>query len=108
MVKKDGYDWDTYLDLKKPEFLGNLVDEDWSKGKIHSKYMGREKTKMMYSLVHPNILFTGTLPRSSRGEQLLAQFTTCIHNKMAMHTNGRIQMLMWIPEILYTVNTNGP
>lgn len=48
MVKKDGYDWDTYLDLKKPEYLGNLVDEDWSKGMIYIKYMKREKTKMMH------------------------------------------------------------
>ena len=33
LVKKDGYDWDTYLELKKPEYLGKFTDNDWSRGK---------------------------------------------------------------------------
>ncbi|KAG0188716.1 Mitochondrial transcription factor 1 [Apophysomyces sp. BC1034] len=80
--KKDGYDWEAYVELKKPEYLGKLVNTDWTN-------------------VHPNILFTGTLPKSAKGEQLLAQFTTCIINKMAMHSMGRIQMALWIPDQLY-------
>jgi hypothetical protein len=41
------------------------------------------------------------LPKGSRGEQLLAQFATCVVNKMAMHTLGRIQMAFWLPDTLY-------
>lgn len=52
-------------------------------------------------IVHPDILFTGTIPKGSRGEQLLAQFATCIVNKMAMHSLGRIQMAFWLPDTLY-------
>lgn len=55
-------------------------------------------------IVHPNIFFTGTLPKSSKGEQLLAQFATCIVNKMALHSMGRIQMALWIPDQLLNVN----
>lgn len=51
--------------------------------------------------VHPDVFFTGTLPKGSRGEQLLAQFATCIVNKMAMHSLGRIQMAFWVPDTLY-------
>lgn len=51
--------------------------------------------------MHPEIFFTGTLPKGSRGEQLLAQFTTCIVNKMAMHALGRVQMAFWLPDTLY-------
>ncbi|KAI8381147.1 ribosomal RNA adenine methyltransferase KsgA/Erm [Radiomyces spectabilis] len=81
-IKKDGYDWSTYVELKKPEYLGHLERPDWS-------------------TVHPEILFTGTLPKSSVGEQLLAQFASCIVNKMALHTLGRIQMALWMPDMLY-------
>ena len=38
LLKKDGYDWDTYIDLKKPEYIGNLVDNDWSRGKVKVDY----------------------------------------------------------------------
>ncbi|GAA5797175.1 hypothetical protein HPULCUR_002554 [Helicostylum pulchrum] len=82
VLKKDGYDWEAYNDLKDPKYIGELENKDWSK-------------------VHPDILFTGTLPKGSRGEQLLAQFTTCVVNKMAMHSLGRIQMAFWIPDTLY-------
>ncbi|CAO0790720.1 unnamed protein product [Mucor circinelloides] len=82
VLKKDGYEWETYMDLRQPEYLGSLEDKDWTH-------------------VHPHILFTGTLPKGSRGEQLLAQFTTCIVNKMAMHTLGRVQMAFWMPDTLY-------
>ena len=58
----------------------------------------------MFFLVHPNLLFTGTLPKSAKGEQLLAQFASCITNRMAMHSIARIQMAMWMPEQLYQVN----
>ncbi|KAF7724394.1 Mitochondrial transcription factor 1 [Apophysomyces ossiformis] len=81
-LKKDGYDWDTYVELKKPEYLGQLINTDWTE-------------------IHPNILFTGTLPKAAKGEQLLAQFATCIINKMAIHSMGRIQMALWIPDALY-------
>ncbi|KAI9489465.1 ribosomal RNA adenine methyltransferase KsgA/Erm [Zychaea mexicana] len=89
LLKKDGYDWDTYLELKKPNYIGDIADTDWSR-------------------VHPHLFFTGTLPRSSRGEQLLAQFASCISNRMAMHSNGRIQMAMWMPEQLYQKFTAPP
>lgn len=56
--------------------------------------------------VHDEILFTGTLPKSVKGEQLLAQFASCINNKMAMHANGRIMMAMWVPDQLYHVGRN--
>ncbi|KAI8076545.1 ribosomal RNA adenine methyltransferase KsgA/Erm [Gilbertella persicaria] len=82
VLKKDGYDWETYQDLKDPKYLGNLENKDWSE-------------------VHPEILFTGTIPKGSRGEQLLAQFTQCIITKMAMHSIGRIQMAFWLPDQLY-------
>ncbi|ORZ14118.1 ribosomal RNA adenine dimethylase-domain-containing protein [Absidia repens] len=81
-LKKDGYDWKTYVELKDNTYLGKYINPDWSK-------------------VHPNILFTGTLPKSAKGEQLLAQFATCIVNKMALHSIGRIQMALWIPDQLY-------
>lgn len=84
VLKKDGYEWETYLDLKQPEYLGSLENKDWSN-------------------VHPDILFTGTLPKGSRGEQLLAQFATCVANKMALHTLGRIQMAFWMTDTLYHV-----
>lgn len=29
----DGYNWETYIELRKPEYLGNLATEDWSEGK---------------------------------------------------------------------------
>ncbi|KAI9315768.1 ribosomal RNA adenine methyltransferase KsgA/Erm [Dichotomocladium elegans] len=89
LVKKDGYDWETYVDLKKPEYLGSLIDNDWSR-------------------VHPHILFTGTIPKTVKGDQLIAQFATYINNKMAMHSNGRIQMLMWMQEALYSKITAPP
>ncbi|KAI8143708.1 ribosomal RNA adenine methyltransferase KsgA/Erm [Fennellomyces sp. T-0311] len=89
LLRKDGYDWDTYLELKKPEYLGSLVDNDWSR-------------------VHPHLFFTGTLPKSVKGEQLLAQFASCVSNRMAMHANGRIQMALWMPEQLYTKFTAPP
>ncbi|CAO3645893.1 unnamed protein product [Mucor hiemalis] len=82
VLKKDGYEWETYNDLKVPQYIGDMGNTDWS-------------------IVHPKIFFTGTLPKGSRGEQLLAQFTTCIVNKMAMHTLGRIQMAFWVPDPLY-------
>ncbi|KAG0178446.1 hypothetical protein DFQ29_003457 [Apophysomyces sp. BC1021] len=28
--KKDGYDWEAYVELKKPEYLGKLVNTDWT------------------------------------------------------------------------------
>jgi hypothetical protein len=51
--------------------------------------------------VNPNILFTGTFPKGSRGEMLLAQFSSCVVNKMAMHSIGRVQMAFWIPDNLF-------
>ncbi|KAI9254581.1 ribosomal RNA adenine methyltransferase KsgA/Erm [Phascolomyces articulosus] len=89
LLKKDGYDWETYLELKKPEYIGNLADNDWSR-------------------VHPHLFFTGTLPKTAKGEQLLAQFASCISNRMAMHSMGRIQMAMWMPEALYQKFTAPP
>ncbi|KAI7851504.1 ribosomal RNA adenine methyltransferase KsgA/Erm [Circinella umbellata] len=89
LVKKDGYDWETYLELKQPEYLGKFADNDWSR-------------------VHPNLLFTGTLPKSAKGEQLLAQFASCISNRMAMHSIGRIQTAFWMPEQLYQKFTAPP
>ncbi|CAO3646280.1 unnamed protein product [Cunninghamella echinulata] len=80
-LKKDGYDWETYNELKDEKYLGDLVDMDWTH-------------------VNQNILFTGTLPKTAKGEQLLAQFATCIVNKMALHSMGRIQMALWIPDQL--------
>ncbi|KAI8089560.1 ribosomal RNA adenine dimethylase-domain-containing protein [Halteromyces radiatus] len=80
-LKKDGYDWQTYVELRDDAYLGKLMTTDWS-------------------TVNPNILFTGTLPKSSLGEQLLAQFATCIVNKMALHSMGRIQMALWMPDQL--------
>ncbi|KAG2192502.1 hypothetical protein INT47_005067 [Mucor saturninus] len=82
VLKKDGYDWEAYNELKDPKYIGNMETKDWTE-------------------VHPDVLFTGTLPKGSRGEQLLAQFATCIVNKMAMHTLGRIQMAFWVPDTLY-------
>ncbi|KAI8080891.1 ribosomal RNA adenine methyltransferase KsgA/Erm [Thamnidium elegans] len=82
VLKKDGYDWEAYNDLKDPKYIGTMENKDWSK-------------------VHPDLFFTGTLPKGSRGEQLLAQFTTCIVNKMAMHSLGRIRMAFWVPDTLY-------
>ncbi|KAH8550661.1 ribosomal RNA adenine methyltransferase KsgA/Erm [Umbelopsis sp. PMI_123] len=79
----DGYDWSTYLKLKEDNILGSKEDQDWSE-------------------VHKEILFTGTIPKSIKGEQLLAQLFGCIINKMALHSLGRIQMAMWIPTSLYT------
>ena len=55
--------------------------------------------------VHKEILFTGTIPKSVKGEQLMAQLLGCIINKMALHSLGRIQMAMWIPNSLYAVST---
>ncbi|OBZ87605.1 Mitochondrial transcription factor 1 [Choanephora cucurbitarum] len=82
VLKKDGYDWDTYQDLRAPEYLGQLERKDWSE-------------------IHPEILFTGIIPKGSKGEQLLAQFTQCIVLKMAMHSLGRIQMAFWLPDQLF-------
>ncbi|KAI9473402.1 MAG: ribosomal RNA adenine methyltransferase KsgA/Erm [Benjaminiella poitrasii] len=82
VLKLDGYDWETYNILKEPQYLGSLENKDWAN-------------------VHPNILFTGTIPKTSKGEQLLAQLMTCLVNKMAIHTLGRIQMAFWIPDALY-------
>ncbi|KAI8367801.1 ribosomal RNA adenine methyltransferase KsgA/Erm [Choanephora cucurbitarum] len=73
VLKKDGYDWDTYQDLRAPEYLGQLERKDWSESII---------------------------PKGSKGEQLLAQFTQCIILKMAMHSLGRIQMAFWLPDQL--------
>ncbi|ORZ20720.1 ribosomal RNA adenine dimethylase-domain-containing protein [Absidia repens] len=81
-LKKDGYDWETYVELKDKAYLGSLMTRAWNK-------------------VNQNIFFTGTLPKSSKGEQLLAQFATCIVNKMALHSMGRIPMALWIPDQLY-------
>jgi hypothetical protein len=53
------------------------------------------------NIVHPNLFFTGTLPKGSRGEQLLVQYCGCVLNKMALHTLGRIQMAFWVPDVLY-------
>ncbi|CAO3685645.1 unnamed protein product [Umbelopsis vinacea] len=79
----DGYDWSTYLKLKEDSILGLKAKSDWSE-------------------VHDEILFTGTIPKSIKGEQLLAQLFGCIINKMALHSLGRIQMAMWIPTSIYT------
>ncbi|CEP13273.1 hypothetical protein [Parasitella parasitica] len=89
VLKKDGYDWETYIGLKEPQYLGELENKDWTH-------------------VHPGIFFTGTLPKGSRGEQLLAQFMTCITNKMALFTMGRIQMALWIPDSLFYKITAAP
>jgi hypothetical protein len=34
VLKKDGYDWDTYNDLKDPQYLGLMENKDWSKGSL--------------------------------------------------------------------------
>ncbi|KAI8584200.1 hypothetical protein K450DRAFT_218638 [Umbelopsis ramanniana AG] len=78
----DGYDWSTYLKLKEDKILGSKENQDWSE-------------------VHKEILYTGTIPKSVKGEQLMAQLFGCIINKMALHSLGRIQMAMWIPTSLY-------
>jgi hypothetical protein len=31
-LKKDGYDWQTYVELKDPEYLGSYINPDWSQG----------------------------------------------------------------------------
>ena len=37
VLKKDGYDWDSYTELKDPKYgLDELADTDWSKGKLLS------------------------------------------------------------------------
>ncbi|KAI8990942.1 ribosomal RNA adenine methyltransferase KsgA/Erm [Mycotypha africana] len=83
VVKKDGYTWDTYNCLKDDtKYIGSLENKDWSQ-------------------VHSELFFTGTLPKTTNGERLLAQFTGCITNKMAMHTLGRIQMAFWMTDVLY-------
>ncbi|KAI9027573.1 ribosomal RNA adenine methyltransferase KsgA/Erm [Phycomyces nitens] len=82
-MKLDGYEWEVYSKLKEPQYLGGIETPDWSK-------------------INPNIFFTGTLPMTSRGEQLMAQLASCINNKMALYTMGRIEMAMWMPDILYT------
>ncbi|CEI93494.1 hypothetical protein RMCBS344292_07726 [Rhizopus microsporus] len=82
IFKMDGYEWETYGELKRPDHLGSLMNTDWSQ-------------------VHPNLFFTGMLPRGRRGEQLLSQFVCCVHNKMAMHSLGRIPMAFWVPDLLY-------
>ncbi|KAI8643828.1 ribosomal RNA adenine methyltransferase KsgA/Erm [Parasitella parasitica] len=89
VLKKDGYDWETYINLKEPQYLGGLENKDWTQ-------------------VHPDIFFTGTLPKGSRGEQLLAQFMTCIANRMALFTMGRIQMALWVPDNLFYKITAPP
>jgi hypothetical protein len=33
VLKKDGYDWDSYTDLKDPKYIGNMAMPDWSKGR---------------------------------------------------------------------------
>ncbi|KAG1185673.1 hypothetical protein G6F36_006765 [Rhizopus arrhizus] len=88
-IKKDGYDWDTYTFLKDPNYLGSLQNTDWSK-------------------VHPNIFFTGLIPKGRKGEQLLSQFICCVNNRMAMQTFGRVPMAFWIPDQLFTKFTAGP
>jgi hypothetical protein len=55
------------------------------------------------ALVHPNIFFTGLIPKGRKGEQLLSQFICCVNNKMAMQTFGRVPMAFWIPDQLFTV-----
>ncbi|ORX53647.1 S-adenosyl-L-methionine-dependent methyltransferase, partial [Hesseltinella vesiculosa] len=89
ILKKDGYNWETYIDLKEDQYLGSLVDTDWSR-------------------LHPRLMFTGIIPKTSVGEQLLAQFATCIINRMALHTFGRIQMALWLPDQLLSKFTSGP
>jgi hypothetical protein len=32
VLKKDGYDWETYNELKDPQYLGLMENKDWSKG----------------------------------------------------------------------------
>lgn len=32
VIRKDGYNWETFLDLKTPEYLSPLENTDWSKG----------------------------------------------------------------------------
>ncbi|OAD69728.1 hypothetical protein PHYBLDRAFT_182846 [Phycomyces blakesleeanus NRRL 1555(-)] len=88
-MKIDGYDWEAYNTLKTSEYLGGMENSDWSK-------------------INPNILFTGMLPMTSKGEQLMAQLATCINNKMSLYTMGRIEMAMWIPDTLYTKITSAP
>ncbi|ORZ03494.1 ribosomal RNA adenine methyltransferase KsgA/Erm [Syncephalastrum racemosum] len=84
-LKEDGYDWDTYPILRKrPDIQALLGDEkpDWSQ-------------------VHPSLFFTGTLPKDAKGEQLLAQFASCLTNRMAMYSWGRLDAAMWMPDVLY-------
>lgn len=34
VLKKDGYDWEAYNELKDPKYIGALENKDWSQGKI--------------------------------------------------------------------------
>lgn len=33
VLKKDGYEWETYNDLKVPQYIGDMGNTDWSIGK---------------------------------------------------------------------------
>lgn len=104
----DGYDWSTYLKLKEDSILGLKAKSDWSEGDYHESlcsYLVEPNVTSLFP-VHDEILFTGTIPKSIKGEQLLAQLFGCIINKMALHSLGRIQMAMWIPTSIYTVSTS--
>ncbi|KAI7862415.1 ribosomal RNA adenine methyltransferase KsgA/Erm [Spinellus fusiger] len=89
LLRLDGYNWETYNELKKDNYLGETESKDWSE-------------------VRRDLLFTGTMPCSVKGEQLLAQFASCINNKMAIYTMGRIEMAMWMPETLYSKIASPP
>ncbi|KAI9262770.1 ribosomal RNA adenine methyltransferase KsgA/Erm [Sporodiniella umbellata] len=89
LLKKDGYDWETYNILRDPKYLGNFQNDDWSQ-------------------VHPNIFFTGFIPKGRKGEQLLSQFICCANTKMAMHSFGRVPMVFWVPDALHIKFTAGP
>jgi transcription factor 1 len=102
----DGYDWSTYLKLKEDKILGSKENQDWSEGRLTlARYTNCDIVLTFRSaIVHKEILYTGTIPKSVKGEQLMAQLFGCIINKMALHSLGRIQMVMWIPTSLYVVS----
>lgn len=33
VLKRDGYDWDSYTELKTPKYIGDMNMPDWSKGR---------------------------------------------------------------------------
>lgn len=54
VLKKDGYDWEAYNDLKDPKYIGNMETKDWSTGKKTTHFLLKKKKKTdAVSIVHP-------------------------------------------------------